>query len=200
MSWPVYNGRDMSYYSNWGGYLGFFAPTGNGYTGLYDHGTGQGMVRAFSPGWPAATKFFGPATLSPSLWTNGSSNYIEMWSGATGSFWDNATLEPGQTVSWNEYWYPVHGLGGYNYANRLAAIRLNEKGGGAEVGLAVSTPINGKLTLWAGSEGVASWPVNMGPGQALQANWSPISGQEGPLGLRLEDSNGAILAQMGQVP
>jgi len=200
MSWPVHNGRDMSHYGNWDDYLGFFAPKDVGYSGLYDHSNGQGIVRTFSPGWPAGTKFFGPGTLPTYLWTDDSSNYVEMWSGATGSFWDSASLEPGQTVSWSEYWYPVNDLGGYNFANRLAAMRLDDTSGGVEVGLAVSTPIEGKLTLWAGNDSVASWPVNMGPGQALQASWSRPSGQDGALGLRLEDNNGAVLSQMGQVP
>ena len=200
MGFPVHNGRDMGTYGNWDGYLGFFAPTDGGFSGLYDHSNGQGMVRAFSPGWPAGTKFFAPSMLSPSMWTDDLSNYVELWSGATPSFWDYTSLEPGQTVSWNEHWYPIHGIGGYNFANRQAAMRLSETGSGADVALAVSAPTSGKLTLFAGNMAVSSWPVAMGPGQALQASWSWQSGEDGPLGLRLEDSGGAVLAQMGQVP
>jgi hypothetical protein len=87
MSWPYYGGRDMSWYGNWQSWLGFFAPSvSHGFTGVYDHALDQGVVRAYNPGWPAGTKFFGPSTLSPSLWTDDNSNYLELWSGATGSF------------------------------------------------------------------------------------------------------------------
>ena len=79
-------------------------------------------------------------------------------------------------------------------------MRLNDTGDGADVGLAVSASIKGVLTLWAGSETAASWPVDMGPGQALQSSWTRASGQDGDLDLSLEDSSGAVLAQMGQVP
>jgi hypothetical protein len=201
MNWPVHSGRDMSWYHNWTGYLGFFVPlVSDGFVGLYDHIADQGIVRTFTPGWPAGTKFFGPAGLAPSLWTDDSSNYVELWSGATDSFWNDATLAPGASVSWIERWYPVQGVGGFNHANASAALRLADTGGGADIGVAVSALTRGRLSLWAGGQMQESWSISLYPGQAFTPHWTRPPGLEGALGLELADSNGNVIAQTGQVP
>jgi hypothetical protein len=201
MAWPRHGGRDMSRYSNWDAYLGFFAPAlSAGFVGVYDHATDQGMVRAFTPGWPAGTKFFGPAGLSPTLWTDDESDYVELWSGATASFWDYATLNSGEGVGWTERWYPVNGLGGLNAANETAALRLVDTGGGAEVGVAVSALTTGELRLWAGGQRASSWGVTLYPGQAFRATWTRPPEMTGALGLRLTNGSGQIIAQTGKVP
>jgi hypothetical protein len=201
MNWPLHSGRDMSRYGNWDGHLGFFAPAlSAGFVGVYDHTTDQGMVRAFTPGWPTGTKFFGPAGLSPTLWTDDGSNYVELWSGATASFWDYATLNPGEGVGWTEHWYPVNGLGGFNAANAAAALRLVDTGGGAEVGVAVSALTIGELALWAGEQRVASWEVTLYPGQAFRASWTRPPEMTGALGLSFTDRSGQVIAQTGRVP
>ncbi|MCB9420405.1 MAG: DUF5107 domain-containing protein [Ardenticatenaceae bacterium] len=201
MSWPVYNGRDLSWYSNWNGYLGFFVTAvTHGFSGVYDHAVDQGIIRAYNPGWPAGTKLFGPDGLSPAYWTDDNSNYIELWSGATSSFWSYATLNPGESFSWTEYWYPVHGLGGFNFANRTAALRLNDNGGSAEIGVAVSGGVTGRIILWAGGQEAANWPVTIYPGQAFRATWTRPSSQTGALGLQLLYNDGTVAAQTGLVP
>jgi hypothetical protein len=201
MSWPYNNGRDMSFYANWQGYLGFFVPPENGvsFVGLYDHATGQGLVRTHAPHWPSGTKFFGPATLSPSLWTDDGSNYVELWGGATGSFWHYAAINPGETVTWTEFWYPVHGIGAFTYANRFAALRLVNTGNGAEVSLAVSTYIRGRLSLYAKGEPVAIWPVYIGPGQAFRSVWIGNDNSEVNFGLQFVNEDGTVIAQTGRV-
>jgi hypothetical protein len=172
----------------------------HGFTGLYDHSIDQGIVRAYNPGWPAGTKFFGPATLSSFNWTDDHSNYVELWSGATASFWSYATLKPGESFSWTEYWYPVHGLGGFTYANRSAALKLIDTGDGAEVGVAVSGGITGRLILWAGGQQVVVWPLTISPGQPFRAHWLRPADLEGALGLRLEQTDGTLVAKTGLVP
>jgi hypothetical protein len=201
MSWPIYNGRDLSWYGNWNGYLGFFVTAvAHGFSGVYDHAADQGIVRAYTPGWPAGTKLFGPGTLSPAYWTDDNSSYIELWSGATGSFWSYATLNPGESFSWTEHWYPVHGLGGFNFANRTAALRLNDNGGSAEIGVAVSGGVSGHIILWAGGQEAANWPVTIYPGQAFRATWTRPSTLTGALGLQLVYNDGTVAAQTGLVP
>jgi len=198
MGWPLHGGRDMSVYGNWTGYLGFFAPgVAQGFTGIYDPAPDQGVVRVYNPGWPAGTKLFGPGTLPTSLWTDDGSGYVELWSGATSSFWSDATLSPGETFSWTEQWYPVHGLGGLSYANRAAALRLNETGGVVEARVAVPAAFEGRVVLLAGEQVVGEWPVVIYPGQVFRATWSRPAGQPGAARLRLIGTNGAVAAEFG---
>jgi hypothetical protein len=201
MTWPNYAGRDMSWYDNWRAYLGFFVPSVSwGFVGIYDHSIDVGLVRSFEPGWPAGTKLFGPAGLSPSVWSDDEGSYIELWSGATRTFGEDGRLEPGQSVRWFERWYAISGLGGFTFANEAGALRLVDTGGGAEVGVAVSAFTAGHLSLWAGGQLVSSWPINLYPGQVLNATWSRPAETSGDLGLRLEDKDGATLAQTGWIP
>jgi hypothetical protein len=195
----------LSFYGSWDGWLGFFAPTDAGFSGVYDHDNGQGLVRAHSPGRPHGLKIFGPSTLPPWLWTDDDSNYVEMWSGATTSFDEYATLEAGQIIVWTEYWYPINGTEGFNFANKTAAIRLQSTDSGAEVSLAVSTPVTADLLLFAGDEEVKRWPVNLSPGESLQGSWTRGAEQDGALGLRLlrqgqtlaqtADASGAVIRE-----
>ena len=199
MGWPSHNGRDMSLYGNWTGYLGFFAPNvAHGFTGVYDTAADQGVVRVFNPGWPAGTKIFGPATLPPSLWTDDGSSYVELWSGATNSFWADATLGPGETFSWTEQWYPVSGLGGLSTANRVAALRLAEAGGVVEGTVAVPAAFSGRAQLLVGEQVAGEWPLTIVPGQVFRATWSRPAGSGGAAVWQLVNSDGTIVAETRQ--
>lgn len=199
MSWPNHNGRDMSLYGNWTGYLGFFAPNvTEGFTGVYDAAADQGVVRIFNPGWPAGTKIFGPATLPSSLWTDDGSGYVELWSGATSSFWADATLGPGETFSWMEQWYPLNGLGGLSSANRVAALRLVEAGGVIEAAVAVPAAFSGQAQLLVGEQVVGEWPLAIVPGQVFRATWSRPAGSDSAAVWRLLGNDGAIVAETDQ--
>jgi hypothetical protein len=157
----------------------------------------RGVVRVFNPGWPAGTKIFGPATLPPSLWTDDGSGYVELWSGATSSFWADATLGPGETFSWTEQWYPVRGLGGLSYANRTAALRLVEADGIVEGRVAVPAAFSGRAQLLIDGQTVGDWPLTIVPGQVFRATWSRPADSGGAAVLRLIGSDGAIVAETG---
>lgn len=198
MSWPYHNGRDLSYTQNWTGYYSYFVPNATaGFTGLYDHTTGQGLVRAYTPGWPAGTKLFGPVGIDPGTWTDGSSTYLELWSGATGSFWANATLQPGQTFSWAEKWYPIRNLGGLSNANEQAAITLRDKGDNLAIAFAVTTRTEGKLVLLVDGLEVAEWPLSIVAGQVFETTWPRPAGQAT---LQFITTNGTTLIQTGTTP
>lgn len=201
MGWPNHAGRDMSLYGNWSGWLSYFVPeVHSGFTAVYDPEADQGIVRIYDPGVTAGTKIFGPAGLSPTLWTDGNSNYVELWSGATATFWDDAILDPGQAVGWTEYWYPAHGLGHITFANRAAALRLTEAGGNVEVGLATSSWTEGTLILYTGEQEVTRWSVTADPFQPFRTIWTRPDGASEPLGLRLLDRQGEIIVQTGELP
>jgi hypothetical protein len=201
MSWPTIGGRDLSRYGAWSHYLGFFVPhVTSGFVGLYDEETDQGIVRAFTPGWPAGTKIFGPATLPPSLWTDDGSTYIELWSGATPNFASESTLQPGTTIAWKEQWYPIQGTGGLRTANALAALNLAETGDQITLAAAVSTPTAGTLTLFAGGTAVQTWDITLLPGQAFRTSGPRPQGTGGELGLTLSAVDGTRIIAIGTTP
>ncbi len=198
MSWPVYDGINISRYSTWLGWLGFFVPNiSDGFVAVYDQDIGQGVVRIFTPGWPAGTKIFGPGTLPSGLWTDDDSDYIEFWSGVTATFADYATLQPGEEVSWTEYWYPVHDLGGISTANAMGALYLAAGDDVLKIG---ATVINGEartLILWQNQSPVETWNFSLGPGQTFYTTWTPD--ESNTIGLSLLDSDGNVMVQTGQV-
>jgi hypothetical protein len=208
MAWPVYKGRDLSWYANWRGYLGFFAsPAAQAdFVGAYDTSSDQGIVRVFPSGVARGAKFFGVKGIDPATWTNDGSTYFELWGGLLPTFWDYTTLQPGQAFGWTEHWYPVSGLrSGFDAANATAALRLSSQGSSISVGAVTSLNVSGQVRLWHNGRIVATWPVAIGPGRAFNGQWSVVSqgtvpGRPLVIGVQLLDSAGNVLARVGSVP
>jgi hypothetical protein len=193
MNWPVHEGRDMSRYGNWQGWLGVFAPS-IAYMGAYDPTSDMGVVRV----WPATishgAKIFGHGGLDPGIWTDDGSGYVELWGGLTPTFWDNASLAPGATVSWKERWYGVNGLGGLSYANDDVALWLAAGDGDVQVGALSTLPMHGQLLLERDGRVLTSWEVSLAPGAPFRAR-HPEEGPKGqPWDLSLVSGDGRTLA------
>jgi len=196
MTWPMHAGRDFSRYSEWRQYLGLFAdPARAGFVGAYDPTSDQGMVRVFPPATATGVKIFCMGDLPSDLWTDDDSRYFELWGGLTSTFWDYWTLEPGGSVAWTERWYPVSGIGGYNWANEEAAILLAPSGESADVAVATSRALNGTVVLRRGGAEVQRWEAEIAPGRPFHAAGGPASAG-GDWGLQLLEG-GAVVAQMG---
>lgn len=195
MGWPVHNGRDFSRYSEWRSYLGVFGhPVGAGFAGAYDLGSEQGMVRLYPHTVARGAKLFCMGDLDAGLWTDDGSRYFELWGGLTPTFWDYATLQPGGSITWSERWYPVSGIGGYNWANEEAAIRLTPTGESAEVAVATTRAGMVTVVLRRGGAEVQRWQAVIAPGCPFRASGGPA--QQGEWGVQLW-SGDALLAQMG---
>jgi len=195
MVWAVIHGRDFSRYAEWRKYLGVFAdPAQADFVGAYDQGIDEGVVRVFPHEIAKGVKFFCMGDLSADLWTDDGSRYFELWAGVTPTFWDYAELAPGASVSWTEYWYPVSGIGGYNWANAEAAIRLLPAGDRAEIAVATTHALQGTVILLRGGVDVARWEAAIAPGQPFRAaGQASGSGNWGVLLL----VDGRTVAQMG---
>lgn len=202
MSWPrTEGGRDLSTYANWPGYLGVFAdPLRGGFMGIYDVAADQGVARVFPYDVAPGGKFFGGKGLDPAIWTDDDSSYIELWGGWTETFWDYATLEPGGTISWTEYWYPLSGLaGGFDVANVHAALQLEPQGDGVRLGVAPTRNlIGGRALLFLDGQRVGEWEVTAGPGRSVVTLWSGAGA--GEYGIRLLSQTGEPLIELGSVP
>jgi hypothetical protein len=202
MSWPVYNNRALDSYQNWTNYIGFFAPKiYDGYTAVYDHTVKQGVVRVFDPTAIPGHKWFGPADLGSNLWTDDDSEYVEMWSsGVTTDFWTYASINPGEQVSWQERWYPVHEIDSINVANETAVLQLTDNDSSAQIGVSTTSLITGSIQLYVGGDLVESWAMVLDPGHGAKMVWERPSELNGQLGLRLLDEQSNVLIETGVLP
>ncbi|MCS7178318.1 MAG: DUF5107 domain-containing protein [Anaerolineae bacterium] len=191
MAWPVHGGRDFRRYREWRSYLGVFAPQAAeaGFAGAYDLQTDQGVVRVAPPSI-RGVKIFCLGDLPPDLWTDDGSRYFELWGGLTATFWDYATLGPGRSVSWTEYWYAVSRMGGYTWANAEGAVRITSLGDGAEVAVETVQPMAATVILRRGNEEAARWVAEVGPGRPFRAVGGTGSG---PWTLEVVGPQGLIL-------
>jgi len=179
MNWPLHNGRDFSRYREWRQYLGIFAnPAQADFVGAYDLGSDQGVVRIFPHTLATGVKLFCLGDLPSTLWTDDNSRYFELWGGLTPTFWSYHTLEPGATVSWTEWWYPVSGTGGYGWANREAAIRLLPTGDRAEIAVAATRALNATIVLLRDGIEVQRWEAIITPGAPFLATGGPAAGSD----------------------
>jgi hypothetical protein len=195
MAWPVHNGRDFSRYPEWRSWLGVFAPqaASAGFAGAYDLGTDQGVVR-IAPSWVRGVKLFCLGDLGSELWTDDGSRYFELWGGLTATFWEYATLGPGESVGWTEHWYALSGMGGYTFANGEGAVRLTPTGDGVDVAVETVRPLQATVVLREGETEVARWQAEVGPGHPFHAAWSPGGG---PWGVEVLGPQGTIIIHAG---
>ena len=148
MSWPIYEGRDLSHYATWRDWLGFFAPNlREPYTAVYDESTQLGMVRIFPPDIARGSKLFGFGLGFgyASAYTDDGSQYIEMWGGLTPTFWDDAPFAPGARVAWEETWYVLSRCGGGSAATADAALNVRREG--ESLWLALCSPREQRLSV-----------------------------------------------------
>lgn len=186
ISWPVYNGRDFSYYTEWDKYLGLFATEARGAAGAYDETADQGLVRSYPPGGPQGVKLFCLGDLPADLYTDDGSRYFEFWGGYNYSFFpeDYVTLPAGASITWEEHWYPVHGIGGLGWANGELAAALKVSGESVQVGLYATSRAEAQLRLLQHGE--------------LQAEWAVVTGPDAPFRQSIAGSGEGWLLQVWQ--
>jgi tetratricopeptide (TPR) repeat protein len=135
-NWPVHEGKDLSWLKNWEIFGSCFA-VGCQYDffGAYDVEADRGVVQVANhhelPGkkaWTWGTWDFG--LVSQKNLTDDDGPYIEVQSGPLPTQSDYGLLVPREQIAWQEWWYPVHGLGdGFEYATRDVAVQSARKDG-----------------------------------------------------------------------
>ena len=186
MTWPLYAGKDMSRLGNWTEHLGFFErPAAHGpFAAVYDEDADEGIVRVFPPAATRGSKVFAlgwDAPVTPSDYTDDGSAYVELHGGVTPTFWDQATLAAGDTLSWQETWFPVAGIGGISYADGNGAVHLRRRTDGLEVGVFPIKSVAGRLRVTIGGQSLLDEDVTIGPAQpfhqVLPGAGLPAAGQ-----------------------
>jgi tetratricopeptide (TPR) repeat protein len=128
-AWPVSEGKDLSWLKNYDAPSSVFAVgCDQDFFGAYDVEADRGIVATAhhhelpgKKGWTWGNSDFG--LVAQKNLTDQDGPYIEVQSGPLPTQADYGLLAPRDQVAWQEWWYPVHGLGqGFQYANRDVAV------------------------------------------------------------------------------
>jgi hypothetical protein len=139
-TWPIYEGKDLSWLKNYETWASIFAVNCTfDFFGAYDVDMNRGVVQVADhhelsgkKAWTWGTWNFG--LVSQKNLTDDDGPYIEVQSGPLPTQSDYGMLLPRQEISWQEWWYPVHGLGdGFEYATKDLAIQTARKDGELEL-------------------------------------------------------------------
>lgn len=195
-AWPVVGETDLRDYGQWANYLGFFVPSLDApFMGAYNPATNLGVVRLVEPGEVPGNKLFAfsPAFTDRS-YTDGDSQYFEIWGGANVGFWaeDDLPVRSGGMLQWQEAWWPIAGLDGLTWANQKAAIHLDQVGNDFSLSALVPHPTRGSLIVEAGQTSLLAEPFAADP--ATPRRWD-FSTPRRPVRVRLAAGDGTPLLE-----
>jgi len=173
---PKYAPNDLSFYAN------IPVPTSymcmgskEDFFGGYDYFAQAGIVHYanhhISPGkkqWTWGNQEFGYAwdrNLTDADARGEFPPYIEIMAGVyTDNQPDFSFLQPSETKSWSQYWYPIQKIGPAQHANLNAAVSLHLKKGELQLGVAVtSNQSQITVTVLANQKEVASFDRDLSP-------------------------------------
>jgi tetratricopeptide (TPR) repeat protein len=153
-NWPINEGRDMTWLKNYEIYASVFAVNCvYDFFGAYDVDADRGIVQTADhrklggkKAWTWGTWDFG--LVSQQNLTDDDGPYIEVQSGPLPTQSDYGMLVPRQDVSWQEYWYPVHGLGdGFEYATKDIAVQTAREDGALKLNIIATGRFPGATCL-----------------------------------------------------
>ncbi len=134
-NWPIDNGKDLTRGTNYFDASSIFAwHCDQDFFGSYDDGVDRGIV-AFAnhhqvPGKKAWTWGQGGyGKMHQMDLTDDDGPYNEVQTGPLLTQGEVGRLEPSEAVEWQEWWYPVHGIGGFDFASRDVAVNPSLENG-----------------------------------------------------------------------
>ena len=174
---PNYEPNDLSFYAN------IPVPTSymcmgsrEDFFGGYDYKAQAGLVHLanhhISPGkkqWTWGNHEFGYAwdrNLTDADAAGEFSPYIEIMAGVyTDNQPDFSFLQPGETKTWSQYWYPIRSIGPAQHANLEAAVSLKTAEGIIQTGVSVTQAYPGaNITLRIQGKAAFSVRADLSPG------------------------------------
>jgi len=177
---PPYEPNDLSFYAN------IPVPTSymcmgskRDFFGAYDYAAQAGIVHVanhhISPGkkqWTWGNHEFGYAwdrNLTDAGENGEYAPYIEIMAGVyTDNQPDFSFLQPGETKTWSQYWYPIRNVGPVQQANLNGAISLRLNNQELQVGVAVTCPQpHAIVTVSAKGKQIARFDRELAPANPL---------------------------------
>jgi tetratricopeptide (TPR) repeat protein len=158
-TWPVHKGKDLTWLKNYEIYTSVFAyRCEHDFFGAYDVDADRGIVSVANhrelPGkkaWTWGEWEFGK--VAQKNLTDDDGPYIEVQSGPLPTQSDYGLLGPHEEVSWQEWWYPAHGLGdGFEFATKDVAVQTARKDGRLELRLLATAKYPGATCVFSRGE------------------------------------------------
>jgi hypothetical protein len=203
---PNYAANDLSFYANIPTPCSYMCMgSKENFFGGYDYAASAGIVHVanhhISPGkkqWTWGNHEFGYAwdrNLTEKDSRGEYGPYIEIMAGVyTDNQPDFSFLQPGETKTWSQYWYPIQRMGVAQHANLDAAVNLVLGKKRFQLGICVTRTISNAVVRLESADGSsgAEWDVDLAPGRPFILN-SPQARRPWKLGdtvLRLLDGEG----------
>jgi tetratricopeptide (TPR) repeat protein len=129
--WPIDQGKDLTWGTNYFDASSIFAwHCDQDFFGCYCYDLGRGLVSCANhhevPGkkaWTWGQGGFGK--MHQMDLTDNDGPYNEVQTGPLLTQAQVGRLDPCQAVEWNEWWYPVHGIDGFTFANTHLAVNAS---------------------------------------------------------------------------
>jgi tetratricopeptide (TPR) repeat protein len=175
--------------------------------GGYDHARQAGFVHTsnhrVAPGkkmWTWGNAEFGYA------WdrnlTDEDGPYIELMAGAyTDNQPDFSWLQPYETKTFSQYWYPIQKIGAAKNANTQAAVNLEFEEGRVRVGVCVTSRRKVRVLLKRKEQGVLDEPLELTPGEPFVRTLEAPEAAPGEYRLSVLDADGGeLIAYQPETP
>jgi tetratricopeptide (TPR) repeat protein len=201
-SWPIHEGRDMTWLRNYPTMSSVFAyACDQDFFGAYDVDLDRGIVSHADhhlvqgkKAWTWGEDDFG--VVSQMALSDGGpveAPYIEVQSGPLRTQADYGFLRPHQEVQWREYWYPVHGLGqGFEFANRDIAVNTIRDNNTLTLKLLATGVFTGvRCILTQDGKTLLDQAIDLSPAAPASVGVSDVG--NGPVGVRLIHESTTLL-------
>jgi len=199
-SWPIHEGKDLSWLKNYETWASVFAVSCTfDFFGAYDVDTDCGIVQVADhhllsgkKAWTWGTWDFGQ--VSQKNLTDDDGPYIEVQSGPLPTQSDYGMLLPRQEISWQEWWYPVHGMGdGFEYATKDVAIQTSRQNDTLHLRIIATAEFPAATcTLSEGSRELLRKSVDLSPANPQVVTLHPAP--KSPVDVTIRAKNGDVLA------
>ncbi len=199
--WPIHEGRDLSWLKNYDTYASIFSvQCTHDFFGAYDVDADRGIVQVANhrelggkKAWTWGEWDFGKVAQKNLADEDGA--YIEVQSGPLPTQSDYGMLAPRERVAWQEWWYPVHGLGdGFEYANRHIAAQTVRRDASLELRLLATAQYPGATcTLHRDGQTLVDQPLDLTPEAPAVVTLSEQP--EKSVDVTVKDREGQVLAE-----
>ncbi len=199
-SWPIHEGKDLSWLKNYQTWASIFAVDCTfDFFGAYDVDADRGIVQVADhhelsgkKAWTWGNWDFG--LVSQKNLTDDDGPYIEVQSGPLPTQSDYGMLLPRQEVSWQEWWYPVHGLGdGFEYATKDLTVQTTRNGNKLQLSMLATGKFPGTIcTVSQEHEELLKKRLDLSPKKPQVLTLSPAP--QAPVDVTIKTKDGIILA------